>query len=64
MPNLVQAVGAQLELLAQAPQHGRLLLVGVVGKGAGNVVRALALLAVVDEVVLAQDRADAGQGLG
>src|SRR5438270_7486816 len=50
LADLVQPVGAQLEVLAQAPQHRRLVLERLVLEGAGDVVGTLALLAVVDEM--------------
>jgi len=55
---------AQFESLAQPPQHRRFLLVRLLLEGAGDVIRALALLAVIDEVVLGDRRAQPLQDFG
>src|SRR5438045_9661017 len=62
--DLVESKRAQLELAAQPPQYLGLLAVRVVLERAGDVVRALALLAVVDEAVLGQGVAQPFQRLG
>src|SRR5262245_40010736 len=62
--DLAQAVGTDFELFAETAKHGGFLAVRVGVVGAGDVIGALALFAVVDEVVLAQERAQAVQDLG
>src|SRR5207253_4360629 len=62
--DLVQTVGAQLELIAQTAQHRGFLPIGLVGKRAGDVVRTFALLTIVNEMVLDQSRAQALERLG
>ena len=62
-PHLVQAIRAKLELIAKSAQHGRFIAVRSVLKRAGNVVGPFPLLAVVDEMILLQHRADPVQGL-
>src|SRR5438046_2896331 len=62
LADLAEAVGAEFELFAEAAQDGGLVAVRVVFEGAGDEVRAFALIAVIDEVVLAQHRAKPLQG--
>src|SRR5258708_4059076 len=61
---LAQPVGAKLEFAAQTPQHFCLFAVGVVFKSAGNVIRALALSAVIDKAILGQNRTQPFESLG
>src|SRR5262249_12114029 len=62
--HLCQSVGAQLEFLAEPAQHGRFGAEIVVLERAGDVIRALALGAVIDEVILAVRRAQFLHRLG
>ncbi len=62
--DLVESVGAQLELLAQAPQDGGFVFVGRLLKGAGDIIGAFALRAVIDEVVLRQEGAETVERFG
>src|SRR5262249_51228492 len=57
-----ETVGAQLEMFAQPTQHRGFLSIRIVLVGAGDVVGALALLAVIDEMIFLEDRAQPLQG--
>src|SRR5262245_33808794 len=62
--HLAQAVRTQLELLTQPAQHGGLVLIRFLVERTGDVVGALALSTVVDEMVAGSGRAQAAQHLG
>ena len=51
LAQFVQPEYAQIEVVAKTLEHGVLVLVLVVGDGAGDVIGALAVLAVIDEPV-------------
>src|SRR5947207_3217191 len=56
LTDAVKSEGAQFKLFAKPSQYGRLHPIVLLFEGAGDVIGALALLAVVDEVILAQNR--------
>src|SRR5690242_6506762 len=62
--HLAEAIGTQLELLAEPAQDGGLVAVAVVLKGAGDVIGPFPLGAVINEVVARQHGAEAFEGLG
>src|SRR5579862_3656510 len=62
--NLVEAVSAEHEFVAQPPQDGSFFAELLVVECAGDVVGTLALLAVVDEMIFVLGVAQAFDGLG
>src|SRR5206468_11562963 len=63
LADAVEAIGAQLELLAQPPQYRGFHSIVLLFECAGDVVRALALLTVVDEVILVQNGLQTAESL-